>query len=260
MDIFSLSLLDIVDIFLVAVILYQLYLLIRGSAAMYIFVAVAAIYIFWITARSLGMELIATLLGQIIGVGMLALVIVFQQEIRQFLLYIGNRYIAIINQKYDRKSTGDIAYIDEIVVAAENMSSNLVGALIVFTRKNSLSNVVTSGDVIDAKSSQRLIETIFFKNSPLHDGAMIVTSGHIRAARCLLPSSEKTDIPASMGMRHRAAIGISEQTDAIVVVVSEQTGRISYIEGGKITTSLTGVKLKEKLVNALNSSPVNDNF
>lgn len=182
---------------------------------------------------------------------MVALVIVFQQEIRQFLLFIGNKYISMIGQRFDHKNGGDISYIDEIVVASESMSQSLTGALIVFTRKNPLSSVVNSGDIIDAKSSQRLIENIFYKNSPLHDGAMIITAGRIRAARCLLPSSERSDIPASMGMRHRAAIGISEHTDAIVVVVSEQTGRISYIEGGVITTSLTGVMLKNRLIKAL---------
>lgn len=251
MDIFTLTILDFIDILLVAIILYQLYRLIRGTAAIYIFVAVATIYLLWITVKALNMELISTLLGQVIGVGMIALVVVFQQEIRQFLLFIGSKYFSVLTNKFRNSESDDLGYIDEIVTACENMSSTKTGALIVFARKNGLSIVQSSGDALDAKVSHRIIETIFFKNSPLHDGAMVVVGGRVSSARCVLPTTERTDIPAHLGMRHRAAIGISEHTDAVVVVVSEQTGRISYIEAGVISTSLTNVMLKERLVKAL---------
>lgn len=250
MDILSLDIVDIIDILLVATIMYQIYILIRGTAAIYIFAAIAVIYLVWIVSKSLGMELLATLLGQIIGIGTIALVVVFQQEIRQFLLYIGNKYFTFLNLGL-KSENSDLSYIDEIVMAVDSMSASRTGALIVFTRKNGLAFVVSSGDVIDARASQRLIENIFYKNSPLHDGAMIISQGRVSAARCVLPSSERSDIPASLGMRHRAAIGISEQTDAVVVVVSEQTGKISYIESGEITSGLTTVLLKEKLVKSL---------
>ncbi len=128
------------------------------------------------------------------------------------------------------------------------MSAGRVGALIVFTRRSNLNFIQDTGDVINAKISHRLIETIFFKNSPLHDGAMIISNGRISAARCVLPQTERNDIPASLGMRHRAAIGVSELTDAVVVVVSEQTGRITYVDKGVLYSNLSAVVLKEKLV------------
>ncbi|MEG1935399.1 MAG: diadenylate cyclase, partial [Rikenellaceae bacterium] len=231
----------------------QLYRLIRGTAAIYIFIAIAAIYLLWIVVKALNMELISTLLGQIIGVGMIALVVVFQQEIRQFLLFMGSKYFSVFTRRFKTSihENEDLGYIDEIVTSCKHMSANRTGALIVFARKNGLNIVQSSGDVIDARTSHRLIETIFFKNSPLHDGAMIILNGKVTAARCVLPTTDRTDIPASLGMRHRAAIGISEQTDAVVVVVSEQTGNISYVEAGIISTSLTNVMLREKLVKAL---------
>ncbi|MFI3321696.1 MAG: diadenylate cyclase CdaA [Rikenellaceae bacterium] len=250
MDIFALTLLDVIDIMLVAIVFYQLYMLIRGTAAIYIFVTISAIYLLWVVTKTLGMELISNLLGEVIGVGLIALVVVFQQEIRQFLLFVGNKYFSIFSNRF-KSQTEDVAYIDEIVTSVVNMSDSLTGALIVFTRKNGLNSVVTSGDIIDAHTSNRLIENIFYKNSPLHDGAMVITGGRIKAARCLLPTSERSDIPASMGMRHRAAIGISEHTDAVVVVVSEQTGRISYIESGVISPSLNALMLRERLTKAL---------
>lgn len=253
MDIFTLTLLDFIDILLVATILYQLYRLIRGTAAIYIFVAIAAIYLLWIIVKTLNMELISTLLGQVIGVGMIALVVVFQQEIRQFLLFIGSKYFSVFTKRFKNslQESENLGYIDEVVMACENMSASRTGALIVFARKNGLNIVQSSGDIVDAKTSHRLIETIFFKNSPLHDGAMVIINGRIGSARCVLPTTDRTDIPANLGMRHRAAIGISEHTDSVVVVVSEQTGRISYIEAGIISSSLTNVMLKEKLVKAL---------
>ena len=206
-----------------------------------------------IIVDGLGMKLISMLLGQIIGVGMIALIVVFQQEIRRSLLFIGSKYFHVIAKRFKGTVEGrdDINYIDEVVMACDNMSATNTGALIVFARKNMLSIEVSSGDIIEALTSHRLIEAVFYKNSPMHDGAMIIARGRVQAARCVLTTTERTDIPATMGLRHRAAIGISEQTDAVVVVVSEQTGNMSYVEDGVITTSLSGVVLKQMLVKAL---------
>lgn len=190
------------------------------------------------------------ILGQVIGVGVIALIVVFQQEIRRFLLYIGTRYFSVHMRHSLISGNGD-GYIDEVLTACENMSASRTGALIVFARRGSLAMVEQSGDVISARISQRLIENIFFKNSPMHDGAMIIANRTIQAARCVLPASERTDIPANYGMRHRAAIGLTEQTDAVVVVVSEQTGKISYIENGVLFADQSVLSLKEKLITAL---------
>lgn len=253
MNIIDLKFLDIVDIFLVAIVIYQIYRLIKGSAASYIFMAVAAIYIVWMVVEALDMRLISMLLGQVIGVGLIAVIVVFQQEIRRSLLFIGSKYINAFTKRLlsSEREHGDLSYIDEVVISCENMSASMTGALIVFPRKNNLSMEVSSGDLIGATPSHRLIESIFFKNTPMHDGAMIISGGKIEAARCVLSTTERTDIPANMGLRHRAAIGVSEQTDAVVVVVSEQTGAISYVENGVIHTSLSGVVLKQMLVKAL---------
>ncbi len=253
MDAFTLEFLDVIDILLVATILYQLFRLIRGTAASYIFITVAAIYILWLVVDGLGMKLISMLLGQVIGVGMIALIVVFQQEIRRSLLFVGSKYSHVLAKHFKGAVGGrdDISYIDEIVTACDNMSASQTGALIVFTRKSILSIEISSGDIIRAIPSHRLIEAVFYKNSPMHDGAMIITRGRVEAARCVLPTTDRTNVPANMGLRHRAAIGISEHTDAVVVVVSEQTGRISYVEDGVITTSLSSVVLKQMLVKAL---------
>ena len=250
MDFFDIKILDILDIFLVAVIMFQLYKLIKGTSAFSIFIGIFSFYVLWIVVKALNMELLSLILGQVIGVGVIALIVVFQQEIRRFLLYIGNRYFSGVNRTLNRslRSGEDSGFIDEVVTACENMSNTRTGALIVFARRNDLSIVQETGDAINAKVSHRLIETIFFKNTPLHDGAMIIVNQRIETARCVLPTTERIDVPAYLGMRHRAAIGISEQTDAVVVVVSEQTGRISYVESGQIYSNLSTVMLKEKLV------------
>lgn len=250
MEIFGFGLLDIVDVVVVGLIIFQIFRLIRGTAAFSIFIGILTIYLLWVIVRILNMELLSLILGQLIGVGLIALIVVFQQEIRRFLLYIGSKYSSKLTASisHSLSSNVDSSYIDEIVTACENMSRTRTGALIVFARMNNLNIVQETGDTVDAKISHRLIETIFFKNSPLHDGAMIIQNQRISSARCVLPSSERIDIPAFLGMRHRAAIGISEQTDAIVVVVSEQTGAMSYIESGQIFRGLSSVQLKERLV------------
>lgn len=243
--IIPITVLDIVDIVLVATILFQLYRLIRGTAAFSIFIAVFFIYLSWLIVKALKMELISALLGQVIGVGVLALIIVFQQEVRRFLLVIGNRYIK--NSKFSigklfpsvKEKQGSPKEAEEIVRAAESMASKSIGALIVIGRHSRLDIYAQGGKIMKAEISAELLETIFFKNTPLHDGAVLIEDGKILAARCPLPITDQVSVPSKCGMRHRAAIGISEQTDALVIVVSEESGEITVAENGKIRNNLT---------------------
>lgn len=246
MGFLSFSFFDLLDIIMVSIILSQLYKLVKGSSAYYIFMGIFTIYFMWLLADILNMNLISSILGQILGVGVVALIVVFQQEIRRFLLYLGNKYFS----KGMSFTSGNVDNncIDEIVLACVNMSENLTGALIVIQKTADLTFVNETGDMIDAKATQRLIENIFFKNSPLHDGAMVISNNRIAYARCVLPTTENINVPAYYGMRHRAAIGVSEICDAIVVVVSEQSGKISFIQSGKIDRGISGIKLKELLI------------
>jgi uncharacterized protein (TIGR00159 family) len=237
---------------MVTFILYQVYKLIKGTAALNIFIAVILFYVIYLLVKVLKMELMSMILGQFIGVGVIALIILFQQEIRRFLLHVGTTYITrsrnsilrrFFSGKGNVKSRTLMAQI--IAEACANMSEKNTGALIVIGQISSLHIYVETGDIIDAQMSVRLLENIFFKNAPLHDGAVIILNNKIYAARCVLPSSENMDIPAYFGMRHRAALGITEITDAIVVVVSEETGRISFVVNGKIENNISPEKLKE---------------
>jgi len=200
------------------------------------------------------MQLISALLGQVIGVGVIALIIVFQQEVRRFLLIIGNRQLNRKRFSFKRFFRSDEDEPDspreaeEIVRAAEIMSGRRTGALIVIGRKSSLNLYSEGGERLDAIISAELIETIFFKNSPLHDGAILIEDGKIYAARCPLPITDRVVLPTHFGMRHRAAIGVSEHTDALVIVVSEETGRISVVEGGQIKEDITPNELREALL------------
>jgi uncharacterized protein (TIGR00159 family) len=240
-DFIKIELIDIIDIALVGWLIYQAYKLIRGTAALNIFIGIIVFYFIWLLVRSLRMELLSDILGQVIGVGVLALIILFQQEIRRFLLRLGTRYmdsgqkLRIVNALFWSKKKGvSLTLLDELTHACKRMSEKKTGALIVLAKSSSLEFIIETGDRIDAIISRRLIENIFFKNAPLHDGAMVIAEDKIIAARCTLPISENPHIPASFGMRHRAALGITEQSDAVVVVVSEQTGQISYVQNGEI--------------------------
>ncbi len=255
---FQLSVIDIIDIVLVAVILFQLYKLIRGTAALSIFIGIFLIYMFWLVVKALNMELISALFGQVIGVGVIAIIIVFQQEVRRFLLVIGNRYINRSRFPFPRffssveETKGSPREAEEIVRAVESMASKKIGALIVIARKSSLDIYSEGGEILNAVISSGLIETIFFKNSPLHDGAVLIEDGKIFAARVPLPVTDSVNLPARFGMRHRAAIGISEHTDALVVVVSEETGNVTIVDSGvpreKITPNeLRTILQKERL-------------
>jgi len=244
---------DVFDIVLVAVILFQLYRLIRGTAAFSIFIGIFFIYISWIVAKALGMELISALLGQVIGVGVIALIIVFQQEVRRFLLVLGTKYVSgsgsslgrfFSSVKGEKVSTREV---EEIVRACEAMSSGKTGALIVIGRKSSLDLYSDGGEIIKAQVSAELLETIFFKNTPLHDGAVLIEGGLILAARCQLPTTDKI-MPPRFGMRHRAAVGMSENTDALILVVSEESGFISVVDSGEIRENITPNELRNILL------------
>jgi len=251
--------LDVIDVVLVAFLLYQMYMLIRGTVAINIFVGIVLLYIFWLVVRALNMELLSSILGQIIGVGVLALIIVFQQEIRKFLLFIGNRYInrrrfSFENFFFPKKREKQILVkVDAIVKACRNMSETRTGALIVIARKSELQLYAESGDIIDADTSTRMIENIFFKNSPLHDRAVIIVNDRILAARCVLPITENINLPPHYGMRHKSAIGITEVTDAIAIVVSEETGKISVASEGMLRYDIGWLELDKYLRDNLSS-------
>ncbi len=251
---FQITVLDIIDIFLVALIFFQIYRIIRGTAAFTIFTAIFFIYLFWIIVKALNMELISALLGQVIGVGVLALIIVFQQEVRRFLLVLGNRYITGSRFSISRffsavgNDTGSPKEAEEIVRACEKMASKNTGALIVIGRKSSLDLYSDGGEIIKAQISAELLETIFFKNTPLHDGAVLIEGHKILAARCPLPTTERVDVDPRFGMRHRAAIGMSEHSDALIIVISEETGYISVVEEGEIRENISPNELRNILL------------
>lgn len=247
MDFIDFSVIDILDVLVVTILLYQIFRVVRGTGAIAIFAGIFVIYLAWIVVRMMGMELLSSLLGQIIGVGSLAIVIVFQQEIRRYLLMLGRRSSKGIWQKIftSRQYEMDSHILDELIDACVSMSNTKTGALIVLERSTDIEVYMSSGDVINAQISKRLIENIFFKNSPLHDGAMIISAGRIAAARCILPTSDNPNIPAHLGLRHRAAVGLSENSDALVIVVSEETGKVSVIENGDIKTLVNAAQIRD---------------
>ncbi|MGZ3900675.1 MAG: diadenylate cyclase CdaA [Bacteroidia bacterium] len=248
----SFGIIDAIDIFLVAIILYIAYNLVKGTTAINIFIGLAFIYIAYIFIKAFELQLLSSILGKFVNVGVIVIMIVFQQEIRKFLLYIGsNEFLRNIKWKNVFKlnfssTTGDEIILDTeaIATACANMSATKTGALIVIERKTDLKFFINTGDSIDSSLSARMLENIFYKNSPLHDGAVIIKDNRIVAARCVLPVTEKENFPAHYGMRHRAAVGITENTDSLAISVSEQTGAISLTFSGEINPQLSKEKLK----------------
>ncbi|MDR1792352.1 MAG: diadenylate cyclase CdaA [Bacteroidales bacterium] len=244
---------DIIDIFMVGVLFYFLFRLMRGTAALHIFLGLLALYLFWKVVVIFHLTLLSEILGQFVSVGIIALIIVFQPEIRQFLLFIGSKNpfkranFLIWKEKRGKQKVK----IDRIVNACQKMSQTQTGALILIAKENKMENYISTGEIINAKTSAELIETIFFKNTPLHDGALIIIQQTMVAARCILPVSQRSDIPSDMGLRHRSAIGATETADCIAIVVSEQTGAISHCCEGKITSHVTPADLKTYLETAL---------
>ncbi|MEQ9442477.1 MAG: diadenylate cyclase CdaA [Cyclobacteriaceae bacterium] len=242
---------DIVDILLVSVLLYQVYKLMRGSVALSIFFGFLTLYLLYLVVKAAQMELLSAILGQFMGVGVLAAIILFQQEIRKFLLLVGKT--TTINRDsffktfWKKKEEQEKLNLTPIIDASKSLSGSNTGALIVFSKNSPLKFYAESGDEIDAVVSKRLLLSIFNKYSPLHDGAVIIFEGRIKAARCILPVTERENLPAELGLRHRAAIGMTEITDTLVVVVSEETGQMSAVVNGDIYRNLSAKELRQRI-------------
>jgi len=249
---------DVIDIGLVSILLYQVYKLIRGSIAVNIFLGILALYLIYLIVRAAQMELLATILGQFMGVGVLAMIILFQPEIRKFLLVIGrgtefreNIFKTISNW---RNSYNDEFDIHQVIEAAKTLKATKTGALIVFSRDVELKFYIETGDSINAEITKRLLQAIFNKNSPLHDGAVILYKGRIKAARCILPVSENDHLPVHFGLRHRAAVGMSENTDTLVLAISEETGRLVLARNGKYLRGLKLKQIEQKIIDYLHKT------
>lgn len=245
----SFSIKDAIDILLVAMMLFYIYKLMKRSYAANIFTGILIFIVVWIiVSQILNMRLLGTIMDKLVSMGMIALVIVFQEEIRRFFSTIGTRRFSLF--RYFRKHNRQQASHEDImpiVLACKKMSEDKVGALIVIERAVGLKEFINSGEIIDARINNQLIQNIFFKNSPLHDGAMIIRGKRIVAAGCILPVSHNSDIPKSLGLRHRAALGISQKTDAMALVVSEETGNISIAQDGHFRLKITPDELESAL-------------
>ena len=243
---------DAIDILIVASMLYYIYKMMKESGTIKIFNGVLAFVVVWVVFRLfLDMRLLGAIMDKFISLGLLVLVILFQEEIRRFLFELGsqNRWKFLFGflRKNDKGATKP--YVMAIVYACMNMSKSKTGALIVVERNTPLEKFEHTGEIINADVNSRLIECIFFTNNPLHDGAMIIANDRIAAAACILPVSHNTDIPKSLGLRHRSALGISQESDAIAIIVSEETGNISIAHNGKFRLRLSGKDLEDILSN-----------
>jgi diadenylate cyclase len=249
---------DFIDIALVSVLLYQVYKLIRGSIAVNIFLGILALYLIYLIVRAAQMELLATILGQFMGVGVLAMIILFQPEIRKFLLVIGrstefrdNIFKNLANWRSEYHDDFDVR---EVIEAVKTLKGTRTGALIVFSRDTELKFYAETGEPLDAEVTKPLLLSIFNKNSPLHDGAVIIYKGRIKAARCVLPVSENDNLPPHFGMRHRSAIGMSESTDTLVMAISEETGRLILARNGKFLRALKLRQVEQKILEFLHTT------
>jgi uncharacterized protein (TIGR00159 family) len=249
----TLSWLNVLDVLLVIVLVHEAYKLVKGTGANKALAGIIAIVILWRLTDYFNMPLTAGILGSIVNIGVLAIFIIFQPEIRRFLQLFGTRHLwerGTFLRYFFKGSADPKLSIDEIVEACSQMSEQMTGALIVISKENKLEYPVSTGEYLDAVISSQLLENIFFKNSPLHDGAVIISHNKIVAARCILPVSANPRISVSLGLRHRSAIGITEQSDAIAIVVSEQTGAISFVEDGRIQRNIPIERLTELLKQA----------
>ncbi|MDW3195995.1 MAG: diadenylate cyclase CdaA [Cytophagales bacterium] len=250
----EITIVDIIDVTLVTILLSQAYKLIRGSLAIRVFLGFIFLYLLFLVVDAAGMELVTTILGQFMGVGVLAVIILFQQEIRKFLLLVGRttalddgQLVKNIKGIWSPDKRAIRSDVTSIVDAAKVLSGSETGALIVLSRNSELKFYADSGDRMEAVISKRLLLSIFNKFSPLHDGAVIIYRNKIVAARCILPVTERDDIPAQFGLRHRAAIGMSEITDTLLIVVSEETGQISIVKQGSFMENLTAKELRSEI-------------
>ena len=258
------SIVNIIDITLVSVLLYQVYKLMKGSVAIKIFLGFLSIYLVYLFVRAARMELLTMILGQFMGVGVIAAIILFAPEIRKFLMIIGKSSIfsnenVLQELLFWRKKETQAFNITPIMEAAKSLAGTSTGALIVISKNSELKFYAESGDLIDAIVSKRLLISIFNKYSPLHDGAVIIYNGKIKAARCILPVTER-DVPAQFGLRHRAAIGMSESTDTLILIVSEETGQVSLSKNGKILHNLSLQEVRELINNYLTGDDIDAKF
>jgi diadenylate cyclase len=251
-DFIEFSLLDILDILLVATLLYYIYKLLKGTVAINIVIGIAIVFVIWKITEALKMKMLSDILGTLLGGGVIALIIVFQQEIRKFLLMIGttnftNKRSFLKQLKFLRTEKNSEIDTETILTACKKMSKTKTGVLIVIERTNNLDFLINTGDKMNAQINGAILQSVFYKNSPLHDGALIIRDNYIVATRAVLPISDSTKIPARFGLRHRAAIGVSEKTDAVCLLVSEETGEISYIKDGGFELYSDHAELNEKL-------------
>lgn len=251
-DFIDFSILDILDILLVATLLYYIYKLLKGTVAINIVIGIAIVFVIWKITEALKMKMLSGILGTLLGGGVVALIIVFQQEIRKFLLMIGttnftNKRSFLKQLKFLQTEISSEVDTETIIGACRKMAATKTGVLIVIERTNSLDFLINTGDKMNASLNEALLQSVFYKNSPLHDGALIIRDNYIVATRVVLPISDSTKIPARFGLRHRAAIGVSETTDAVCLLVSEETGEISYIKDGRFELYAGYTELNEKL-------------
>ncbi len=241
LDFLDFNLLDILDIVLVGLLLFYVYRLVKGTAAINIFIGIVIVYLIWKLTDALNMDMLSNILGKFISVGVFALIVVFQQEIRKFLLLLGSanlssrkKMMRSLNFFNKQQQTSDLD-TKLLIQACSRLGQQKTGALLVIERNSSLAFLKQSGDSVNLELSIPILESIFFKNSPLHDGAIIIEGAQITATRVVLPVSDQKNIPARFGLRHRAAIGVTEKTDAVCLVISEENGQISYIKDGAFT-------------------------
>lgn len=248
--------LDLLDILLVAVLIYQIYNLVRGSVASRVFIGYLLVYLAYLVVKALGLNLMTTILEYFISVGALALIIIFQHEIRRFLLLIG-KSTNVANSRWIRRwlmgqaSPAEQTPLKPIIDVCKTLGSEFSGGLIVIQKHDDLEKFALSGEIVNADLSKPLLLTIFSQYSPLHDGAVLISDGRIRAARCILPVSDDDELPPALGFRHRAALGMSEATDAAVIAVSEESGRMALALNGELFTNLNLSELENRLENYL---------
>ena len=244
---------DFIDIFLVALMLFYIYRLMKESSSLNVFIGILMFVVLWLfVSQVIEMRLLGSIMDKLVSVGVIGLIVLFQEDIRKFLYNLGahqrmRMLLRIFSADKNKAPEHDKETIVPIVLACMNMSKKKVGALIVIERNNPLDDIVKTGDLIDANINQRLIENIFFKNSPLHDGAMLISNKRIKAAGCILPVSHNMEIPKDLVLRHRAAMGMSQEADAVVIVVSEETGSISVAINGEFQLRLSAEKLESVL-------------
>ena len=250
---------DIIDIFFVTILIAQVYNLMRGSVAIKVFLGFLFLYLSYLIVNAAQMELLGSILGEFMGLGVLTVIVLFQQEIRKFLLVIGKTPLFSDNNLLKalrfsgRKVEANNMNVGAILESVKTMSKTKTGALLVISKDSELKFYAESGDSIDAIISKRLIISIFNKNSPLHDGAVIIFNGRLVAARCILPVSERSDLPAQYGLRHRAALGMSENSDSLIIIVSEETGQVSVTQNGMMTNNIGNLELRKKVNDYLSS-------